>query len=218
MSETERVAAASSALKIFPLPSAVLFPHTAVPLHIFEERYREMVRDCLAGDRVMALGHLQPGWEPNYQGRPPLEPLCCAGFVAWHEELPDGRFNILVQGVVRARVSHELPPCKSYREVRAEVLPDPSYEGPEEEQLRQALLELASRVPDGSVNSLLAVASKASGGTLADLVAGSVVPDVDQRYALLRELDVQQRLRQVVAEVGALIGRLAPARPRGPLN
>ena len=100
----ERIALTTHALKVFPLPSAVLFPHAALPLHIFEPRYRDLVRDALAGDKVMALAQLEPGWESQYGERPPLQPMLCAGLIIWHEELPDGRYNILLQGVARARL------------------------------------------------------------------------------------------------------------------
>ena len=75
MTELERVRAASPALKVFPLPSVVLFPETVQPLHIFEPRYRELVKTALAGDKVLVLAQLQSGWEPDYHGRPPLKPI-----------------------------------------------------------------------------------------------------------------------------------------------
>ncbi|MGZ3460279.1 MAG: LON peptidase substrate-binding domain-containing protein, partial [Archangium sp.] len=143
----ERIERTAQALKVFPLPSAVLFPHAALPLHIFEPRYRELVRDALAGDKVLALAQLEPGWEGQYGERPPMQPMMCAGLIIWHEELPDGRYNILLQGICRARLLAELPADKPYREVRVQPLPDAAWQGPEEERLRQAVFELAGRVP-----------------------------------------------------------------------
>jgi uncharacterized protein len=214
----ERVQGAVQALKVFPLPSAVLFPHAALPLHIFEPRYRELVRDALAGDKVMALGQLQPGWEGQYEGRPTLQPMLCAGFIAWHEELPDGRYNLLLQGVCRARVVSERAPRTLYREVEAQVLVDPPYSGPEEAQLRQALFELSGRVPPSFAENLLPAVARANGGALADMVAAEVVPESERRQELLCELDVAVRLREVLGEVGELLARLNPMRPAGPLN
>ena len=100
---------AATRLAIFPLPGAILFPGLQLPLHIFEPRYRDMVKDALASDSVIALGDLEPGWETGYAGRPPLAPLLCAGLVAWHEELEDGKFNLLLHGVTRARVLTDRP-------------------------------------------------------------------------------------------------------------
>lgn len=218
MNAQERVERAASALKVFPLPSAVLFPHTVIPLHIFEPRYRALVKDALAGDRVMALAQLEPGWEGDYQGRPPMQPMMCAGLIIWDEQVEEGRYNILLQGVCRVRMVGELPEETAYRQVRAEVLPDLPYQGPEEEQLRQAVFELAGRVPPSFAENLLPVAARALGGTLADVVASAVVPEAERRQQLLAELDVRKRLQAVLGDLGELIARLQPMRPSGPLN
>ncbi|HEX8819210.1 MAG TPA: LON peptidase substrate-binding domain-containing protein [Archangium sp.] len=214
----ERIALTTHALKVFPLPSAVLFPHAALPLHIFEPRYRALVRDALAGDKVMALAQLEPGWEGQYGERPPMQPMLCAGLIIWHEELPDGRYNILLQGVARARLLSELPSDELYRQVRVQLLPDGDYQGPEEERLRQAVFELAGRVPASFAENLLPVVARAQGGALADVVAAAVVPEPERRQTLLGELDVKTRLESVLDDVGELIARLSPVKPAGPLN
>lgn len=214
----ERIERTTQALKVFPLPSAVLFPHAALPLHIFEPRYRALVRDALAGDKVMALAQLESGWEGQYGERPPMLPMMCAGLIIWHEELPDGRYNILLQGVTRARLLSELPSEKLYREARVQLLPDPSYQGPEEERLRQAVFELAGRVPASFAENLLPVVARTQGGALADVVAAAVIPEPERRQELLCELDVRTRLKAVLDDVGELIARLSPVKPVGPLN
>jgi uncharacterized protein len=218
MTAQERVERAAGALKVFPLPSAVLFPHTVIPLHIFEPRYRDLVRDALATDRVLALGQLEPGWEGKYEGRPPLQPVLCAGVIAWDEQLEDGRYNILLQGVCRVERVEELSADKLYREVRARVLPEPAYTGPEEEQLRQAVFELAGRVPPSFAEGLLPVAARATGGMLADVVASAVVPEAGRRQELLTQLDVRKRLEMVLEDLSDLLSQLQPVRPSGPLN
>ena len=214
----DRIERATQALKVFPLPSAVLFPHAALPLHIFEPRYRALVRDALAGDKVMALAQLEPGWEGQYGERPPMQPMLCAGLIIWHEELPDGRYNILLQGVARARLLSELTSDKLYREARVQVLPDSDYQGPEEEQLRQAVFELAGRVPASFAENLLPVVARSQGGALADVVAAAVVAEPERRQVLLCELNVKARLKAVLDDVGELIARLSPVKPVGPLN
>ncbi|QRN98442.1 LON peptidase substrate-binding domain-containing protein [Archangium violaceum] len=214
----ERIERTTQALKVFPLPSAVLFPHAALPLHIFEPRYRALVRDALAGDKVMALAQLEPGWESQYGERPPMQPMMCAGLIIWHEELEDGRYNILLQGVSRARLLGELTSEELYRQVRVQLLPDPAYQGPEEERLRQAVFELAGRVPASFAENLLPVVARAQGGALADVVAAAVVPEPERRQQLLCELDVRKRLEAVLDDVGELIARLSPVKPVGPMN
>ncbi len=218
MTALERVEKASAALKIFPLPSVVLFPGMALPLHIFEGRYRELVKDSLATDRVMAIAQFEPGWETEYAGRPPLRTMCCAATIAWHQEVSDGRYNIILQGVARARLVDELPARKLYREVRGEILCDPMFNGPEEEQLRQAVLELSGHLPPVFGQNLLQNAARLNGGGLADAMAAALVVDANRRQDLLSELNVRQRLIGVVDEVGELIGRLAPGKTAGPVN
>jgi Lon protease-like protein len=218
MTVPDRLTQAAEALKVFPLPSAVLFPHSVIPLHIFEPRYRDMVRDALATDRIMALAQLEPGWEPRYGGRPAMQRVLCAGIIIWHEALPEGRYNILLQGVCRARLVSELPAQRLYREARVDLLPDPPFHGPEEEQLRQAIFELAGRVPPTFSEGLLPAVARANGGALADVVAAAIIPEPERRQSLLAELDVRHRLQAVTDEVGELIGRLQPMRHEGLLN
>ena len=90
--------------RLFPLPDVVFFPRTNLPLHIFEPRYRQLMRDALAGDRRIAIALLQPGWEADYEGSPAVHPICCVGVISSHEELDDGRFNLVLLGEQRIRI------------------------------------------------------------------------------------------------------------------
>src|SRR5256885_4780298 len=89
------------ATALFPLPNVVLFPRAILPLHIFEERYKTMTEDVLAGDRRIAMALLKPGWERNYYGRAEIEQIVCVGSILSHERLPDGKYNFLLQGHTR---------------------------------------------------------------------------------------------------------------------
>jgi Lon protease-like protein len=85
---------------LFPLPNAVLFPGVPLPLHIFEPRYREMVRDVeRSEDKLIGMVLLRGEWRKDYYGRPDIYPVGCAGRMVSVEPLPDGRYNILLQGV-----------------------------------------------------------------------------------------------------------------------
>ena len=95
------------AIPIFPLPNVVLFPHVFLPLHIFEQRYRAMVAEALEGDRLIGMALLRPGWEGSYEGRPPVYPIGCAGVITHHERLPDGRYNIVLRGLQKFRITGE---------------------------------------------------------------------------------------------------------------
>ena len=94
-------------IPIFPLPNVVLFPNVFLPLHIFEPRYRQMVDDALNGDRIIGMVLLRPGWEGDYEGRPPVYPIGCAGVITHAERLADGRFNIVLRGMEKFRITGE---------------------------------------------------------------------------------------------------------------
>src|SRR5438034_6247945 len=83
---------------LFPLPNVVLFPRAVLPLHIFEERYKAMTADALAGNGQIAMAVLLPGWEKSYYARPAIEPVVCVGAIISHEKLADGKYNFLLQG------------------------------------------------------------------------------------------------------------------------
>ena len=85
-------------IPLFPLPSTVAFPCVPLPLHIFEPRYQVMVNEALAGPRVIGMTLLKPGWEKDYEGRPPIYPIGCAGIISQVERLADGRFNLNLLG------------------------------------------------------------------------------------------------------------------------
>jgi uncharacterized protein len=117
-------AAFSGVARLFPLPNLVLYPHVMQPLHVFEDRYREMVEDALAGDKLIAMAVLEPGWEEDYDSRPPVSQHACLGKIVAHHRLEDGRYNLLLLGVQRVRIVHELDPPRSFRQASVELLED----------------------------------------------------------------------------------------------
>ena len=111
----------SDLLPLFPLPSTVLFPNVFLPLHIFEPRYREMVADAVETDRLIGMVLLRPGWERDYQGRPPVYPIGCSGLMTHVERLADGCYNIVLRGIERFRILSE-DHGRSYRRATVEPL------------------------------------------------------------------------------------------------
>ena len=110
-------------IPIFPLEVTMLFPGVSRPLHIFEPRYRAMVADALKGDRIIGMVTLKPGYEANYAGRPPVYEIGCAGVITDVEELPGGRFNIVLRGLVKFRVTSE-DESRPYRLARIDSMPE----------------------------------------------------------------------------------------------
>lgn len=211
MSESiDRARAAVSRLKVFPLPPVVLLPGTALPLHIFEERYRAMVKDALETDRVFAMAQVCPGQEGLLAGTPQLEPIVCVGSIAGHRRLGDGRSNLVLVGVARARIERELPQTKLYREVSAQLLIDEDVPegGDDEVALRQAVIELVARLPTEVGEQVAQVTGRAHGGALADVMAATIMEDAARRFEVLSELDVRARMRAVTQETLVLVGSM----------
>lgn len=221
MSESvDRAREATKRLKVFPLPSVVLLPGSALPLHIFEPRYRALVKDAVEGDRIFAMAQVVPGQEGLMSGTPALEPMLCVGTIAMHESMPDGRSTLVLIGVARARVIRELTSNKLYREVEAELIVDASVplDDPDEVGLRHALMELIARVPTDVGERIAQVTGRVHGGSLADLVASTVMEDVMRRYEVLCELDVHERMRVVAEETLLIVGGMPPRKSEGLLN
>src|SRR3954468_17271349 len=117
MSDSSEEHGRFSAVPLFPLPNVVLFPRAVLPLHIFEERYRAMTGDVLRseGDKLIAMALLKPGWERDYYSRAAIEPIVCVGRILTHEELADGKYNFLLEGVARAKVLNDSMTEARYR-------------------------------------------------------------------------------------------------------
>jgi hypothetical protein len=113
-----------AAIPIFPLQDIMLFPGASRPLHIFEPRYREMVADALEGDRIIGMVMLHAGYEDEYAGNPPIYDIGSAGVITNVQRLEDGRYNIVLSGLARFRVTSE-DRSRSYRIAEIEPLPEP---------------------------------------------------------------------------------------------
>jgi Lon protease-like protein len=212
--ESDALTAADlAALSIFPLPDAALFPGALLPLHVFEPRYRDLVRDALAGSKTLAVARLKPGFEADYGGRPPVFDSCGAGRIIDHAELGDGRFHIMLRGIARVRIVRELPPAQSYRVVRAELIRDlPGDSGvcsALEAKTRTLWRALAPKLPEG-VRDLEEVTSGATDAAgFADRLAALVAGDPDTSQALIAEPDPSERLRVIVERLEDLADSLA---------
>ncbi len=130
-------------IPIFPLPGVVLMPGTMLPLHIFEPRYRALVADALAGDRTIGMTMLYPGWESANAGEDPrIYAVGGAGEIVESEELEDGRYNILLEGRFRYRVSTKPPPAPIASPGSRRSAPCPSPTRPRKTRVTQAAAAL----------------------------------------------------------------------------
>ena len=134
----------SGLARVFPLPNLVMFPHVMQAMHIFEPRYRALFEEAIEDDRLITLGVLAPGWEADYEGRPALRSTACLCRIATHQRTPEGTYNVLLLGVRRVQLVHELPPDKPFREVESTIMDDalpPDTSEPVLAALQQRLLK-----------------------------------------------------------------------------
>lgn len=134
-----------AALPVFPLPNAVLLPGMVLPLNVFEPRYLALVDHVLEGGRHIGIPLLRPGFDDQYEGHPPIEPVFGIGRLVSHQRLPDGRRFIRLEGLGRVRSTGELPiePAVEFRRVAVE----PLVEGlPEDEHQLEVLKAQLERI------------------------------------------------------------------------
>jgi uncharacterized protein len=212
MDDAQRVERQLQRLAIFPLPGAVLLPNALIPLHVFEPRYRKLVRDCQAGAGVMALANIPPDAIRERRDPPRVLPVIGAGILARVDPLPDGRSNIVVRGVLRARIVEEISSQEPYRLVRAEPLRDlpipASREAALADELRQLVLAFSAWRPGAASSALLQIAgTSASPGELADAVGAAVLESPDERQQLLEVLSPEERLRRVSQRLAVVLAQ-----------
>jgi len=207
--------------RLFPLPNLVLFPHVMQPLHVFEPRYRDLLEEALAGDRLITMGVLSPGWEHDYEGRPPVWPIGCLGRVAVCHRVSGGAYNILLVALRRVRLVRELPPKKRFREALAEVCED-CYPGEEAgatlgllRKLRNALLQVLPDLPLAREQLEGLLSSDLSLGTLTDIISYTLEIDVQAKESLLAETNVHRRAEALLRHMARVVRRKEPVGPAG---
>ena len=184
-------------IPVFPLPDVVLFPGVFLPLHIFEPRYREMVKDSLAGDRLIGVSLLRPGWDHDTEGRPAIYPVGCVGLISHVEELNDGRYNLVLRGVEKFRVVREEAPARAYRRASVDYF---------EEQMTAADRDAVSRQKH-QLEHLLSSVTDAPERTFPPTLSDEEVINALAQYLDLEPIERQALLEQdgVSRRCGALI-------------
>jgi len=189
-------------IPVFPLPDLVFFPHTELPLHVFEPRYRAMTEDVLSGDRLIAMALLKPGWEGNYDGSPQVHPIACAGLVEDEIRLPDGRYNIRLRGLSRVEIL-EFVQDRPYRIASVRVLPDLNEEGgPNAEEEKRNLVRSCSSLlqeMSGQPGPAFTVDGEVPLASLVNSLCQSLALDSETKQVLLDMGDVVLRGRALVS-------------------
>lgn len=186
-------------IALFPLPGSVLLPHSVMPLHIFEPRYRQMTREALdaAGLIAMALFEKQITEQAYLHDAPALRPDVCVGYVERYESLDDGRYLIMLRGLCRARIIHEVATEKPYRMA---MLQPTEYPPSDDQTLEPQRLALQRGLDDPALSRLAGLRElrqlfdrNVPTVGLIDLLISMLVEDTSTRYAMLREASAHKR-------------------------
>jgi uncharacterized protein len=203
-------------VRVFPLPNLILFPHVMQPLRIFEARYRALLEDALAGDGLIAMAALAPGWEKDYEGRPALYPIACLGRITAHCRLPDGTYNVLLLGLQRVRLLRELPASRRFREAEAELCDDvcPARSSTKRKavrrELRDAILQVLPALPEAQEQLDQLLGNDIPLGMLTDVMGYILDIGTTRKLSLLAEMNVLRRAELLLQHLSETAVESAP--------
>ena len=217
-SSVRDLAPALDVLPIFPLPQTVLFPGALLPLHVFEPRYRVMVKDCLSTHKAMAIALICETGERDAHRHPAIEKVAGIGVIIDHVELPDGRYNILLHGRARVRLD-ELPFIPPYRRAKAALLHATPSDPPQRDvaALLASAAAFAADIRSRDPGFDFRIPPHTAPATACDLAAHHLVLDARERQTILETLDVSERVRRTT-EALALQHAALQGTTRGPMN
>jgi len=200
-------------LPVFPLPRVVFFPGTALPLHLFEPRYTEMIEDCLeSGCTAMAVALLSPGWEDSYEGKPAIHEIAGAGRIVAHQRQADGTHDVILHGLDRVRLHELTNEGHAYRCARAEPIEDFGVASSSDMLAMMACAtRVAAKVRERQPDFALQVSAELVPGRAADVVADQLVVSPDARQQILETSDVKKRVSLVTESVASLLAQLSEA-------
>ena len=185
-------------MPLFPLPGCVLLPHGALPLHVFEPRYRQLVRDALDSFGLVAMGLFQGQVKQTeyLHGRPQIRPHVCVGYIEQYKAIDDGRYLVLLRGLCRAKIVREQPhePYRMFQLQPTDLNQEENDSmGHRRRQIEELLTDPRMRRVHG-VEELRGLLDKPIPTTaLIDIVAMQVCDDPEQRYPMLAETSADRR-------------------------
>ncbi|MDP2309384.1 MAG: LON peptidase substrate-binding domain-containing protein [Pseudomonadota bacterium] len=213
-SDRARLLEACRSLPLFPLLGVVLLPGSLLPLHVFEPRYRQLVADCLRDKRPLSVCQVLPEDAADTTGSPRILPYAGVGIIGAHQELPDGRYNVLVQPVGRVRILSESPSGLLYRIANAELLDDivvdPVELAVEGDRVRSLFTPLVGRmgeVGEGVARALRSLPPE----RVPEAVASVVLRTDDARQRFLAEDNPLHRAALVEEAVLTLLAEVSGA-------
>ena len=189
----------ASVIPVFPLPNVVLFPKLQLPLHIFEPRYREMVRDAMGHEGLIGMALLKGDWEKDYYGNPDIYGVGCLGKIVGVTPLPDGRYNILLHGLTEYDIREQILDATPYRQARV-VLRDEDVATNSLASLQQEILELARGATQEEDSPLLKILGNLSldGATWLNLCCFSFDISPVEKQSLLEAKSLEERAKHLI--------------------
>jgi Lon protease-like protein len=188
------------------LPDCTLFPHGALPLHIFEPRYCQMLRDAVEGDCLFCVGRLTGAEVPDIASC--TSEIGTACLIRTSREQSDGRSNLLLHGLCRVRFT-EWFPGKPYPFARITTIPSLALEeGPssdEARRLREVVEAILLGFPDALVTKVQQLLDRTSDpGMMSDAISQQFVQNTTLRQSLLEELSIPKRIDLLIEHLRTL--------------
>lgn len=211
---------------LFPLPNVVLFPRTPVPLYIFEEKYKTMIKEALGGTKELVIALLKAGSESSYVSVSAVHEVACLGRIESYEELEDGKYNIVVVGIHRVRIVREVQ-HSPYQMVEVDAIEEPEY-GELTETLMVhhnhlgGLFAKFTELATGANQHALELMPQLDFESLVNMVAMTLNLPIDQKQELLEIDDPSQRcdvlipILQQQLETLALVRKFEHIKPENP--
>ena len=207
--EQQALEASLGEMPVFPLSQVVLFPRALMPLHVFEPRYRALLKDALATHKIILMALVPDPNDKDESGHPRIAPVAGAGYIVESQQMPDGRSTILLHGVARVRLT-ELPFVPPYRRARGAILADVPSVVPAAE--RTALLaeatSFAGEVAKRDESFSFRLPQSLEPGAIADICAHHLIIDAPARQRILETCDVTERVRMVTKELAIQHGSI----------
>lgn len=200
-------------IPLFPLSGVAVFPELPLPLHIFEPRYRALLKDALEGDRVIGIVQIRPGTEGSKE---PVFDIGCAGRVEGVSPLPDGRSNILLRGIARFRIEGEEAPQEGrlYRRARVTSIPEKILD---EDAVTESLARVLHEI--GQIDEGMALLARSDGqpkALVVNLLSQLLPLDDLERQSLVEASTIEERARRLAEFLEfARLARKAPAQDTG---
>ncbi len=199
-------------LPLLPLPKLVFFPDTVLPLHVFEERYKEMVSWCIDEDWPIGVATIKEGHEEEQLENPPMETAVGVGNIVHFQPLKEGRFNIVLAGLGKAEIVEEVDLGTSYRIAETTRIIDqaPDLKGNSLDRmatLKSCLGALRQQWAHAPERLMDWIASASEPGPLTNRIASALFAEPAAQLDLLRCADVNERLETCIQQLGILLAK-----------